>query len=295
MKNIYVVTAYTDEAQMPEMKRSLNSQVDVNVHHHIISGKDILSAPRMVYEASKEAINFDAVIELDADMTLTHPKTLALILSWLSRNPGVDRLTLPVRDYYQGQYISGVHTFRPLAVPSTAVVAFPNPDSWLATIKGHLLYGLKCNLVDHSFNPSHTQAIRYGLQRGYKALANGARHRHWISLRNLELHYKRYPKEKGLSYAMLGALIGIGAIELPIEVSGSVVNYADLQFNVILEYCVQQEKRGFPALNNRKSILQYNVELFNTRSTITNLLLRSAKIRLLIERDRLFRDDLSSE
>ena len=191
--SVIVITAYSDENQFEACKRSVSRQKNVDlVDHIIISGLGAKAAEQKIYEKSKEhSTRADFILRLDADMVLQHDEVIANMVFTLTINQHLGRLTLPVFDFFLQQDIIGAHIFRTSHVPETYDKTDPRPEYWIDEINGLTIKRTKTRNITHAFNPSLSQAMRFGVNRALKAVDFGPRHDHWLVFFKLATSRKR--------------------------------------------------------------------------------------------------------
>lgn len=291
---VLVLTLYCDETQLPKQIQTLEQQSYSGIYHQVISGLGAIAAEQAIYKAC-QATSCGLIIKLDADMTLTNTHVIESITTWFDVNKEMNRITIPVRDFFTGTFVIGVHAWRRGSVPQNVEIKAPNPDSWISKINGAIFYGLAENMVDHGINPGASQAIRFGLHRGLKARLGGAKHQHWITLCHLQTHWQKHRKQwPSLSHAFLGALIGIGSIKIEEEINFESINYHGKSFKSILDYCLDQERKSFSILEDgRHDVISRNLTLFRDRASIYYLKIKMLRKYYLICRDRWITDEIS--
>jgi hypothetical protein len=146
------------------------------------------------------------VVKLDADMVLLDTVFLRRLADFFYRNTEVNRISLPVEDFYTNDQIMAVHCFRTRSVPETVKIEKPNPDRWIDQIRGVHIESIPLRLVSHGYNPSVEQAIRFGIHRILKAIAGGYSHAHWITLYKLYQSWKIRPHDAALCSAYFAVL-----------------------------------------------------------------------------------------
>ena len=194
-----VITAKTDESQFPLLIDSLSKQRDVVVIHEVVEGLDSISAEKRIYELAVFYKNgVDYVIKLDADMVILDVGLLHFLSRLFRIGKDWMRITFPVEDYYTARQIIGVHCWRAFAVPDVVRIAAPRPDSWIDRIPGMVFSCTNYRYVSHGYDPSISQAIRFGLHRAIKAHIGGSGHVHWLTIRDLGANLDRNRSESGL-------------------------------------------------------------------------------------------------
>ncbi len=208
MSRFLVITAFTDESQFDLLIRTLKNQREVHIEHELITGLDSLGAEREIFNrALKRKAEVDYVIRLDADMTLNHPGFFKFLQDLFVRFEGIQRISLPVEDYFTGGQIMGVHCWRASSTPANAEIVPPKPESWIDKIPGLTIQDIPFGFVNHAWCPSSSQSARFGLHRSLKACTSGPLHSHWLTLYRLHNAWRANPGDSGLSYAFYSALL----------------------------------------------------------------------------------------
>ena len=235
---ILALTAHIDESQINECIKSIKNQKNVQVKQTIISGLPAIEAEKRIYELFNEnRNNYDYFVKIDADMVLESPDVLETITNKLTilRSRNIERLTIPVLDFYSGGFITGMHTLSAKSIP-TKINSYPinNPDKWIGHIPGKIIKKTKRIYVRHGYNPTSSQSFRYGLHRGIKFKSSQYKSSHGLDLRNLYHNYQKNTGNERLKYAVIGSLLGMGYIEIGNNLT-STPDTNSLEFNKLLE------------------------------------------------------------
>ena len=206
--NILIITTYSDEAQITLQKELIKSQVNINCEHIIIEGLNKVDSQKEFHStAIKNKNNFDYIIKLDADMVPVDELALYKLVQF-AIDKKVDRLTMPVFDFFTNTFIMGVHIIKASKVPEIHNITENNTDGWIGEMSGERYFYTKCRYVNHAFNPSLEQSVRYGLHRGLKSKKDSLNGQ-WITLILLFKHWNKNRNIK-VGYAVLAALYGLG-------------------------------------------------------------------------------------
>ena len=108
----------------------------------------------------------------------------------------VDRLTIPVDDFFTGKQIMGIHLFKTSSTPTIAEISKEKSDAWLTTISGKSIGKIRKSLFLHAYNPSKQQSVRFGLHRAIKAKTIDEFHGHWMVINSLLQNYKKEGKPR---------------------------------------------------------------------------------------------------
>jgi hypothetical protein len=164
---VLIITLTIGEPQLPKQKGQLNTQQGVDLKHVVISDMSADEAMRcLINECELHRGQFDYVIKLDGDMTLSSNDTVLKIVERLE-NTNKDRLTLTVFDYILRMRIFGVHIFKLNKMPKNIEVTAHKRDDWLLGMNG-TIQKCKDNLVLHCESPSPLQLYTFGFNRGLK-------------------------------------------------------------------------------------------------------------------------------
>ena len=123
----------------------------------------------------------------------------------------------------------GVHIIKASKVPDIHNITENNTDGWIGEMSGERYFYTKCRFVNHAFNPSLEQSVRYGLHRGLKSKKDSLNGQ-WISLLLL---FKNWNKNKTIEigYAVLGSLYGLGIKQTHKKIDWTYLNHNSNEFN----------------------------------------------------------------
>lgn len=231
--NILIITTYSDEAQINLQKELIKSQVNINCEHIIIEGLNKVESQKEFHSTLiKNKNNFDYIIKLDADMVPVDELALSKLVQF-AIDKKVDRLTMPVFDFFTNTFIMGIHIIKASKVPAIHNITENNTDGWIGEMSGERYFYTKCRYVNHAFNPSLEQSVRYGLHRGLKSKKDSLNGQ-WISLLLL---YKNWNKNKiiEIGYAVLGSLYGLGIIETHRKIDWTYLDHNSYEFNELCD------------------------------------------------------------
>jgi hypothetical protein len=202
-----VITARVDESQFNDLVLSLCGQKNVTITHKVVTGLDTIAAETALYNICKEFMgSHDYVIKLDADMVVKNEAFMEMVATFFERNKLVNRISLPVNDFFTGQQIMGVHSFRASAVPSDRIIKEPSPDKWIDSINGLYIVSTPTELVSHGFAPTVSQAVRFGLHRAFKSKSGGYKQIHWLTLESLFINWKKQHANRELSFSYFASI-----------------------------------------------------------------------------------------
>ena len=200
---VLAIVADVGERQVDSALAALTGQRHVDVTVHRISGLPMLEAQEAVYAAACDAGTRDRIMKFDGDMELRGDTALAKMVERAVRCNQA-RYSEPVSDWYTGKQIPAVHLFQPSAVPAGVTIKRPRTDAWLTQIQGFAPKAVWRPCVRHATDPDTAQALRYGLQRGLKALAGDPRSQHWVTIAHLTRR-QRHSRSVVRAFAVAGA------------------------------------------------------------------------------------------
>lgn len=272
---ILIITTYSDEAQINDQKLLVQKQQDINSTHLIIEGLNKVDSQkefhRLAYTFKEE---YDFVIKLDADMVPEDELALSKLVQFAIEKK-VDRLTMPVFDFFTNSFIMGVHIIRASKVPENHNITKNNTDGWIGVMSGERYFYTKCRYVNHAFNPSLEQSVRYGLHRGLKSRQD-PNNGQWITL---ILLFKNWNKNRNtqVGYALLAALYGLGLDNGSKNIDLNFLNHNEKNFR---QLCSQIEddflKNRLSDINLQKKIsfLRIHFMVFRKINSLVFLYLR---------------------
>lgn len=220
MVKIVIVTAECGEPQLVLLKENLERQRDIEFVHYIISDKTTLEAELEIYrlfQVFNYQNEFEWFLRLDADMNFTSEESIIKMIKIALEFDNISRLTLPLRDYYTGTQIIGVHLIKLGINLNKVVIHEYTPERWIDKIPGSTKLYLNKDIFTHGFQSDIDQCIRFGLHRGIKALNSGPRGIHWKTIYDLYLNLCSNHMDNNLWITYYSSLIGAGyLIDVPI-------------------------------------------------------------------------------
>lgn len=252
---VLVLTACCDEDQLEAQKQSVHEQRGVTIDHQIVKDMSFSESQKAIYElAYRSKDEFDYCLKLDGDMLLGGPTVIKSVVKKLSISyPRYVRLMFPVNDYFVQGQIFGCHLWLSSYTPENFEIRPPRGDAWIDSMPAKVVKKTSSPLVYHGFSPSLPQALRFGMNRGLKALSFGPFSWYWRSLIALENAYARSGFEIRKGTALLGAAVVLKGIET--KVAGSHLE-DDLENKAeLLNFVREQELLGHPILQNRRTRL----------------------------------------
>lgn len=164
-----IATLSSKENELSQCKQSVSEQT-VETKQIIYEGYDNVTAHHKVYNLFNNVDSiFTYMCKLDADMRFNDKYVLRDVENYFEKNPLVDHVILPVKDYFTGKHILGIHFFRAgveWELTNESMFVDPNPKKCREC---KVLYKWK-NRVDHSFDPDYKQAFLFGVHRTAKMI-----------------------------------------------------------------------------------------------------------------------------
>lgn len=209
---VLVGTLYCGENEFEALKQSLCAQTYSHWEHVVYRNLPNKEAHDRLYRTFMgEQDDFDLFLKLDADMVFRSGEGLKQIVHLFEETPGLDHLTLAVRDWYSDSLIEGLHTFSDKARWETGEESRFVDPSPLIPGERRELWTEPAPIVDHSPDPSSFQAFRFGVHRALKVVQR----KHWIMrfqqatgqwtlLQNCWKHFEK-EGDRRLGLALLGA------------------------------------------------------------------------------------------
>lgn len=226
MPRVLVVTMAAGEPQLNRGRESVASQSCVLATQVVLEGlgmgEAFVAARDLIVESGPD---YDWFLLLNADMVLVAPGSLSALIRCADRRGAAQRLTTPVLDSFTRSQINGIHLIRgrsALNISDAEDEIFH--DSWVAALTGITIDGARNPQALHAPDPDVPQSLRFGLQRGMKALAGGPRSGRWDTI-DLVVANWRHRRTPALDAALLGILTGLG--RGPVEPYPALVNEFD--------------------------------------------------------------------
>ena len=165
---VWVATAYSGENEFDECTRAINAQKGVTIKHYVIKNRPILEAFNEMYQTwNSVADNYDAFLQVDADMVLKHDRVITTIYNRMINQLGCNHIHLPVYDHMTMNNIWGIHMYGPsLQWREVTDKNRPDKPEYHKTSR-KLQLGVihEDALVDHCPNPNFRTAFHYGWHR----------------------------------------------------------------------------------------------------------------------------------
>lgn len=231
-ERVLIVTAEAGETQLSACASALEEQEGVEWERVVISGLPITEAQQAVHAAAASAVGFDWVLKLDGDMVPSRPTALRDLIERANQAGTTARYTEPVLDWYSDVQIEGVHLLRPASIPDTVEVAPPFFDRWIAQVPGIIKRQVRDPAILHAPDADLEQGLRFGLQRGFKAIGQGPRGVQWHRIHDLRRNWRKRGHPVVLA-ALAGAAVGVG-LASDVEPSPDLVNRTSPSFTRLL-------------------------------------------------------------
>lgn len=210
--SVLVGLLHVGEPSVSRVRQKIRAQADVDVEVIEISHQTKWEGHRRLFHTfSSASPRHDALVKIDADMELAHPRLLHAIGQVFRSEDDLDHLIIGVDDWYSGRRIQGMNAWR-------RGVRWISPPPDLFTDLATNTARTKLKVIDigrplvlHAVDPSDEQAVRYGLQRGLKAIATGKASR--IGRLREVVDYAEQEPERGRLLAV--AAIGLALADPP--------------------------------------------------------------------------------
>lgn len=206
---VLVVTPETGEPQLRVASQALQAQIGVEITQVFIHDRPIAEAEAAVHARAVAATGtYDWVLKLDGDMVPARPTSILELVERASASGCDGRYTELVADWYTRTDIEGVHLLKPGSVPKEMTIDEQFHDRWIRELPGTMLPDVTPAIL-HAPDPSFEQAVRFGLQRGAKARAQGMMGSHWYRIDDLLRACEQYGDPRRTA-AVAGAAVGLG-------------------------------------------------------------------------------------
>ena len=193
-----VCLLYAGEPSLANAIRSIEKQRGVDVRFILIGNHP----KRLAHERLFKTLNMfrdehDVTLFLGADMELVPDRLLAALAGTYRQFPSIDHAILGVDDWFSGEQILGVQSWR------RGVRHATDPNRLFTDVVANSSRGKfklahpRTPLILHGEEPSNAQAIRYGAQRAMKAAASGKASR-WDRLATFARSVTEEPHPKRL-------------------------------------------------------------------------------------------------
>lgn len=208
-------TLYSGENEFQDSLAASLSQIGVEVDAVIFANMSKQRAHHALYsEFMRSRLEYPVRLKVDADMVIRERCLIRAISLTFQSFPALDRITVPVQDWFTGREIDGMHAFS----QNVRWSMNHNPQLFTDGRANTIRYSAILNteglrLVDHACNPSLQQALGYGTHRILKALARGPTHSRWLALLPMVEMQNKEPDARrgsalGLIYSVISGQIG---------------------------------------------------------------------------------------
>jgi len=205
MNRIFVGTLYSGENEFEECLASIRNQTYQNFEHVIYKNLPNVEAHHTLFsEFLRKADNFDLLVKVDADMVICSDQLFANIVRIMTENPEIDVFSIAVRDFFSGELINGLNTYR-----NTVKWDF-NYDTMFVDIpevsRERTIYDQTelAPAAIHCKNPSKLQSFHYGVHRGLKSIQKIHSTTHWAFIEKTWQNFLQV-KDPRIGLAVLGA------------------------------------------------------------------------------------------
>ena len=246
MNRIFVGTLYSGENEFEECLASIQNQTYQNFKHFIYKNLPNVEAHHTLFSDFKsKADQFDFLVKVDADMVICSDQLFANIVRKMTDDPEIDVFSIAVRDFFSGELINGLNTYRNSAnwdfTKDTMFVDIPE-------VSRERTFFDQTDLAPaaiHCKNPSNLQAFHYGVHRGLKSIQKIHSTTHWAFLEKTWQNFLEV-KDPRIGLAVLGAeLVYAG------KFTKADVDYTNPKVSKVLE---QYREMGFTEI--KKEIIQ---------------------------------------
>jgi hypothetical protein len=217
MYKILIVSAECGEPQFNLLIENLKIQQGIIYKHIIISNKTTIEAESEIYNLFKiYNLNkkYNWFLRLDADMNFTSNKSIVTLINKALEFKSINRISVPLNDYYTGKQIMGVHLIRLGIILNDYHIKEFIPERWIDEIQGTSVLRLDTPLFTHGFNSDIDQCIRFGLHRGIKAVFFGPRGLHWFTLLHIQKNLNKNINDKNIWITYYSSIIGAGYLKI---------------------------------------------------------------------------------
>jgi hypothetical protein len=206
---VTVLTAHSDEPQLPQLLDIVARQEGVDVIHKHQRFPSFRESQAWLHSETLAAAGTAAwVVILDGDMVPVDERAIMRLLTFARLRNETRRLTTPVYDHYTRSQLMGVHLVAPEALSHTYEVSAVVHDRWVTRIDGTVVRWIDAPQIRHAPRPSLEQAVRFGLQRGHKARLAPRPEDYWILIDRLaQVH--RATRDATSTAVAFGAAVGI--------------------------------------------------------------------------------------
>jgi len=172
--SVLVCVLYVGEPSLMEAIRSIEAQRDVDVRIIVIGHHPKQQAHERLFKTLNAFRDeHDAMLFIGSDMKIASDRLLFTLTDFYRTFPDVDQIVLGVDDWFSGEQILGVHSWRRGVKHSTSPHRLFTDVVDNSSRRKFKLARPRTPLILHGEAPSDLQAIRYGAQRAMKAASSG--------------------------------------------------------------------------------------------------------------------------
>ena len=213
---IFVGTLYCGENEYSECLLSIQKQTYRNYEHFIFKDLPNKLAHATLFQTFLDrAFEFDILIKVDADMVICSDQLFEKIVEKMSSNPDLGIFTIAVHDFFTGQMINGLATYRNSIrwnfEKDTLFVDIPEESTQMSCFDSKEL----APAAYHCKDPSLYQAFHYGVHRGLKSIARIHSTTHWRFLTKVWENYQRTGDPRIGLAVLLTELVYAGKFKAP--------------------------------------------------------------------------------
>jgi hypothetical protein len=251
---IYVGTLYSGENEFDECVAAIKNQTYKNFDHFVFKNLPNKEAHVTLFKSFLERSNeYDLLIKVDADMVLSSTTLFEKIVQKFRQNDCLDVFAIAVYDYFSGQLINGLATYRNTVrwnfIRETMFVDIPE------VAQNRYLYVEKelAPAAIHCKNPSPFQAFHYGVHRGLKSIQRIHGTTHWVLLEKTWKNFQ-HTRDTCIGLAVLGAeLVYAGRFKQ------SDVDYTNLRVKTILDKYLSLDSTGLEREIRKTRIFNWGI------------------------------------
>lgn len=211
---LFIGTLYSGENEFEECVTSIQNQTYQNYQHFVFKNLPNREAHHTLFKSFKNKIDeFDLLVKVDADMVLCSNNLFADIVKKMIEHPNIDVLSIAVWDFFTGQLINGLNTYR-----STVNWDFDKETMFvdIPEVSAERTFFDTLELAPaavHCKNPSKYQAFHYGVHRGFKSIQQTHGSTHWHLLNKVWKNFQM-TEDIRIGLAILGSeLVYAGRFE----------------------------------------------------------------------------------
>lgn len=200
-----VGTLFSGENEFEECLASIRNQTYQDFEHFIYKNLPNVEAHHALFsDFTSKSDKFDFLVKIDADMVLCSDQLFANIVNKMAKNPDIDVFSIAVRDFFSGELINGLNTYR------NSVKWDFSKDTMFVDISEVTRERTFYDQIElapaaiHCKNPSNLQAFHYGVHRGLKSIQKVHSTSHWAFIDKTWQNFLKV-KDSRIGLAVLGA------------------------------------------------------------------------------------------